>query len=670
MTRRTASDGAARPRGRVPRPRGRRPRGRRRLARVAQGRDPRRRRRVGLRQVDPGAGDAAAWSSRPAARSRSTATPLDGKRGLDELRRRLQMIFQDPYQTLNPRQRVRTIVTEPLQRAGRRQRRARARVSSSALDDVGLEPERFAERYPHQLSGGQRQRVAIAAALVLEPDGLICDEPVSMLDVSVQAQILAVLLELKQRRELALLFITHDLSLAWTLCDRIAVMYLGRVVEQGSAVDVIERPQHPYTQALVERGPGADAGRRRAARAAQRRAPRRDRRAQRLSLPPALPEALRALRQGRPAAAAGRRRATSSRPACCTIPSTRAPPRRLARLRRQWLSAGATSPARSGWSSPGRATRSPTCPASASATRRPRAASRPGSPWSRRRRCRRRRRPRSSTGWASSPARSRSTSAGRWRRPVYLCGSHAVGTVHHAAVLASGRGPERHRPAGGRRVRRLLAGRLAHGDDRRRRAGARGARRRGRRGHRRRRHRDDVLRLPGRDRDRLAGGRRPPRRRAAALQLRRPRAPRPARHQLEPAASARLRRPARASPSAPPTRRWRPHQLRRLALRPLLGLVRVGSYAAEGSGEIGLAFSTGAAGRRSPTTSSTPTSSPPGRRPRRRSTTASSPRGPGEMRDGTMQDEFPIELRARARAPRGERDGGAARRGRRAGPRR
>ena len=102
-----------------------------------------------------------------------------------------------------------------------------------ALDDVGLEPERFLDRYPHQLSGGQRQRVAIAAALVLEPEGLICDEPVSMLDASVRAQILAVLLELQQRRGLALIFITHDLSLAWSLCDRIAVMYLGRIVEQG-----------------------------------------------------------------------------------------------------------------------------------------------------------------------------------------------------------------------------------------------------------------------------------------------------------------------------------------------------------------------------------------------------------------------------------------------------
>ena len=176
--------------------------------------------------------------------------PGSGKGDLGELRRRVQMIFQDPYQTLNPRQRVRTIVGEPLLVQGVPKEERPERVER-ALNDVGLDPERYLERYPHQLSGGQRQRVAIAAALVLEPDGLICDEPVSMLDASVQAQIIAVLLEIRRRRELALLFITHDLSLAWTLCDRIAVMYLGRVVEQGAAADVIERPQHPYTQALV-----------------------------------------------------------------------------------------------------------------------------------------------------------------------------------------------------------------------------------------------------------------------------------------------------------------------------------------------------------------------------------------------------------------------------------
>jgi oligopeptide/dipeptide ABC transporter ATP-binding protein len=180
--------------------------------------------------------------------------PIERKAALRGLRRRVQMIFQDPYQTLNPRQRVRTIVAEPLRVQGVPGGEHEARVRR-AMEDVGLEPERFLERYPHQLSGGQRQRVAIAAALVLEPDGLICDEPVSMLDVSVRAQILHVLMELRSRRHLALLFITHDLSLAWSICDRLAVMYLGRIVEQGNAVDVIERPQHPYTQALVNAVP-------------------------------------------------------------------------------------------------------------------------------------------------------------------------------------------------------------------------------------------------------------------------------------------------------------------------------------------------------------------------------------------------------------------------------
>jgi peptide/nickel transport system ATP-binding protein len=185
--------------------------------------------------------------------------PVAGRGALRDLRRHVQMIFQDPYQTLNPRMRVATIVAEPLRVQGVSRSEHDGRVRR-AMEDVGLEPERFLERYPHQLSGGQRQRVAIAAALVLEPDGLICDEPVSMLDVSVRAQILQVLIELRRRRDLAILFITHDLSLAWSLCDRIAVMYLGRIVERGSAVDVIERPQHPYTQALVAAVPVPTAG--------------------------------------------------------------------------------------------------------------------------------------------------------------------------------------------------------------------------------------------------------------------------------------------------------------------------------------------------------------------------------------------------------------------------
>jgi oligopeptide/dipeptide ABC transporter ATP-binding protein len=175
------------------------------------------------------------------------AVECAGAATLRDRRRRVQMVFQDPYQTLNPRMPVRAIVEEPLVVQGVADD---GRVER-ALSDVGLPEARFGERYPHELSGGQRQRVAIAASLVLEPAGLICDEPVSMLDVSVRAQVLQVLQRLREQRSLALLFITHDLGLAWALCDRIAVMYLGRIVEEGPAREVIERPRHPYTQALV-----------------------------------------------------------------------------------------------------------------------------------------------------------------------------------------------------------------------------------------------------------------------------------------------------------------------------------------------------------------------------------------------------------------------------------
>jgi len=185
--------------------------------------------------------------------------PLSGKREMQAMRRRVQMVFQDPYQTLNPRQRVGTIVTEPLKVQGVAAEEQEGRVRR-ALGDVGLDPDTYLDRYPHQISGGQRQRVSIAAALVLEPEGLICDEPVSMLDTSVRTQILDVLTDLQRSRGLALIFITHDLSLAWSLCDRIAVMYMGRIVEQGEAADVIERPQHPYTQALVTAVPVPVAG--------------------------------------------------------------------------------------------------------------------------------------------------------------------------------------------------------------------------------------------------------------------------------------------------------------------------------------------------------------------------------------------------------------------------
>jgi oligopeptide/dipeptide ABC transporter ATP-binding protein len=191
-------------------------------------------------------------------------TEVRDRASVRAMRRRIQMIFQDPYQTLNPRQRVQTIVTEPLVVQGVASGERGARVRR-ALEDVGLEPEQYLRRYPHELSGGQRQRVAIAAALVLEPTGIVCDEPVSMLDVSVRAQILKVLLELRASRGLALLFITHDLSLAWAMCDRLAVMYLGRIVEEGVAQDVIERPAHPYTRALVAAVPSGERRRERTA---------------------------------------------------------------------------------------------------------------------------------------------------------------------------------------------------------------------------------------------------------------------------------------------------------------------------------------------------------------------------------------------------------------------
>jgi oligopeptide/dipeptide ABC transporter ATP-binding protein len=179
---------------------------------------------------------------------------------LKAYRRRLQMIFQDPYGSLNPRQTVREIVGEPLKVHGlaRDRDELRERVSG-ALADAGLTPvDRFLNRYPHELSGGQQQRVAIAAVLVLEPDFIVADEPVSMLDVSVRSEILRLMLNLRDTAHLTYLFITHDLSLAWTISDRIGIMYLGRLVEIGPADDVVHRPLHPYTEALISVVPSPD----------------------------------------------------------------------------------------------------------------------------------------------------------------------------------------------------------------------------------------------------------------------------------------------------------------------------------------------------------------------------------------------------------------------------
>jgi oligopeptide/dipeptide ABC transporter ATP-binding protein len=179
---------------------------------------------------------------------------------LRPLRKRMQIIYQDPYESLDPRFRVRQTVEEPLviHRVGERGQGRHNRVAD-ALERAGLTPpELYMDRYPHELSGGQRQRVAIAASLVLEPDLLVADEPVSMLDVSVRAGILSLLDELRKQGDMAILMITHDLSTAAHFADRIAVMYLGRIVEQGPSRDVVHNPQHPYTKALLSVVPKRD----------------------------------------------------------------------------------------------------------------------------------------------------------------------------------------------------------------------------------------------------------------------------------------------------------------------------------------------------------------------------------------------------------------------------
>jgi oligopeptide/dipeptide ABC transporter ATP-binding protein len=179
---------------------------------------------------------------------------------LGKLRKTLQIIFQDPYESLNPRHTVYDIVSEPLvvNRLARSRSETEARVAK-ALHDSGLRPPKdFMFRFPHELSGGQRQRVSIAGALVLEPDFIVADEPVSMLDVSIRTEILELLLELRKERGLTYLFITHDLSLAWVIADRIGVMYLGKIVEQAPTREIIQHPRHPYTQALISVVPVPD----------------------------------------------------------------------------------------------------------------------------------------------------------------------------------------------------------------------------------------------------------------------------------------------------------------------------------------------------------------------------------------------------------------------------
>lgn len=182
------------------------------------------------------------------------------KAGLKKLRRQAQMIFQDPYGSLNPRMTVGTIVGEPLRVhrlcAGREAERERV---AELLRAVGLSPD-HARRYPHEFSGGQRQRIGIARALAVEPRFIVCDEPVSALDVSVQAQIINLLEELQEKLGLTYLFIAHDLAVVEHVSDRVLVMYLGKVVEEAEAGELYANPLHPYTQALISAVPVVEAG--------------------------------------------------------------------------------------------------------------------------------------------------------------------------------------------------------------------------------------------------------------------------------------------------------------------------------------------------------------------------------------------------------------------------
>jgi len=183
-------------------------------------------------------------------------------RELRARRRRFQMVFQDPYGSLDPRQRVASIIAEPLEIHSALDRAGRAARVAELLALVGLAPE-LASRYPHELSGGQRQRVGIARALAPEPDLLVADEPVSSLDVSVRGQILDLLADLSKRLGLTLLLIAHDMAAVERLADRVAVMYLGRIVELAPRAALFRRPLHPYTASLLSAVPVADPGRRR-----------------------------------------------------------------------------------------------------------------------------------------------------------------------------------------------------------------------------------------------------------------------------------------------------------------------------------------------------------------------------------------------------------------------
>ena len=178
-------------------------------------------------------------------------------RAMRPYRRRLQIIFQDPYASLNPRRRVGDTLDEAMATHGLHPGRARRERIAELLSLVGLAPE-HAQRFPHEFSGGQRQRIGIARALAVEPQFIVADEPVSALDVSIQAQVINLLSDLRERFGLTMLFISHDLDVVEYLCDRIVVLYLGKIMEVAPASDLYADPKHPYTQALLEASPRPD----------------------------------------------------------------------------------------------------------------------------------------------------------------------------------------------------------------------------------------------------------------------------------------------------------------------------------------------------------------------------------------------------------------------------
>ena len=181
---------------------------------------------------------------------------------LQDLRPKVQMVFQNPYGSLNPRQKIGTILEEPLLVNTKLPKKEREEKARAMMVAVGLRPEHY-DRYPHMFSGGQRQRIGIARALMLEPEVLVLDEPVSALDISIQAQVLNLLADLQAKHNLAYLFISHDLSVVRHIANDVMVMYLGHVVEQGPASVVFAQPKHPYTHALLSATPQADPERKR-----------------------------------------------------------------------------------------------------------------------------------------------------------------------------------------------------------------------------------------------------------------------------------------------------------------------------------------------------------------------------------------------------------------------